>query len=297
MFYCIRAVIFLSLITVISNAYASQPGMKVLSDVPYGKDAQQTLDVYMPADAKDAPVIFMIHGGAWTGGDKANTSEVENKVAHWVPKGFIFISTNYRTLPKAAPVQQAKDIETALRFSQQKAGEWGGSPEKFILMGHSAGAHLVSLVSANFNTIVKSGVTPWLGTVSLDTSSYDIVKRSMVPNESAFYKDKFGNDPVYLKKASPLHALADKIPPFLAICSTQSGSACTESNNFLYKAKSLGSSIKLVVSDFDHNEINAKLGKAVCYTKSVDTFLKKLDPALNTLLKTANGTGSFCTRS
>lgn len=277
MLYYLKTFILLLLILTSSNGYGQPSTVKVLSDIPYGKDADHRLDVYMPADAKDAPVIFMIHGGAWSGGDKANKAEFENKVAHWVTKGFIFISTNYRTLPKIGPVGQAKDVETALLFSQQYVGKLGGSAEKFILMGHSSGAHLVSLVSSNYSTVTGNGITPWLGTVSLDIS-YDIVTRISGPNPSEFYQEKFGTDPDYVKKASPFYALTEKIPPFLAVCSTQSSDACIQAKDFLKKANSFGSQGELLATDLSHNEINSELGKVSCYTKTVDDFLKKLTP-------------------
>lgn len=46
-----------------------------------------------------APVIFMVHGGARRTGDKAISRVVQEKVARWVPKGFVFISVNYRLYP------------------------------------------------------------------------------------------------------------------------------------------------------------------------------------------------------
>lgn len=280
----INTLILLSLVLVCSKGYALSSGIKVLSDISYGKDIDQSLDVYIPANAKDAPVIFMIHGGAWSGGDKANSSDVVNKVAHWVTKGFIFISTNYRTLPKIGPLGQAKDIEMALLFSQQSVREWGGSPEKFILMGHSSGAHLVSLVSSNYSTVTGNGIKPWLGTISLDISGYDIVKRITGSTPSEFYKEKFGKDPDYWKKASPFHALTDKIPPFLAICSTRNDTACSQAKNFLKKAKSLGSYGEFLATDLSHNEINSELGKDSCFTSKVDNFLKTLSPGIALML-------------
>ena len=268
----------------VSNSYTPPSDIKVLSDISYGQDTDQTLDVYIPSDAKDAPVIFMVHGGAWSGGDKANKPEFENKVAHWVSKGFIFISTNYRTLPKVKPVEQTKDIVAALGFSQTNSRKWGGSPEKFILMGHSSGAHLVSLVSSNYNRIRGNGVMPWLGTISLDISGYDIVKKVTGPNPSEFYKEKFGENPDHLKKASPFHALVDKIPPFLAICSLKSNDACLQAKNFINKAKDFGTYVKLLPIDLSHGKINSELGKDVCYTNHVDDFLKKLSPSIASIL-------------
>ncbi|WP_281557987.1 alpha/beta hydrolase [Thalassomonas sp. RHCl1] len=266
------------------NTYPLPSGIKVLADLAYGRDAKHTLDVYIPADAKDVPVIFMVHGGAWQGGDKAIKSEVENKIAHWVTRGFILVSTNYRTLPQVGPVEQTKDIAAALFFAQERAYKWGGSAEKFLLMGHSSGAHLVSLVSANYHTIIGDGIMPWLGTISLDISGYDIVKKVIGPNPSEFYKKKFGENPDYLKKASPFYALTDKIPPFLAICSRRSDDACTQAENFIGKAKNLGTYAELLPVDLSHGEINSELGKDSCYTKDVDDFLKKLSSGIASML-------------
>ena len=200
-----------------ANAYIPPDGVTVLSDISYGADETQTFDVYMPTKrTKDAPVIFMVHGGAWEGGDKARLDEFENKVAHWVTKGFVLISTNYRTMPKLRPVEQTEDIETALRFTQRYAYDWGGDSDKFILMGHSSGAHLVSLVSANYDKLISRGIKPWIGTVSLDISGYDIIKKVTAPEPSQFYKEKFGDSVEYIVKASPYHVLNSKIPAFLA---------------------------------------------------------------------------------
>lgn len=290
MFYHIKSFILLSLVLISSNAYALASDMKVLSDIPYGKDADQTLDVYIPTDAKDAPVIFMIHGGGWTGGDKSNVSEFENKVGHWVTRGFVFISTNYRKVPKIGPVGQAKDLEAALLFSQEKVGEWGGSPEKFILMGHSAGAHLVSLLSSNYSSLIGNRIIPWLGTVSMDgVTTYDLVKSMTAQNPPERYKRVFGKNPDYWEKASPLYSLTGKIPPFLAICSTRSPTACVEGEKFLKKAKSLGTYVEILPVDLSHREINSELGKDSCYTNNVDDFLKKLSPGIASML-TGQGT-------
>ena len=284
MYYYIKLFILLSLILIASNGYALPSGTKLLSDIPYGKDVDQTLDVYIPTDAKDAPVIFMIHGGGWREGDKSNKAEVKNKVAHWVARGFVFISTNYRTLPRIGPVGQAKDVEAALLFSQERVREWGGSPEKFILMGHSSGAHLVSLVSSNYSTIIGNGIIPWLGTVSMDISAYDIVKRMTSQNPSENYREVFGNNLNSWEKASPFYSLTDKLPPFLAICSRRSDTACIQAKHFTKKAKSFGTYVEILSVDLSHGEINSELGKDSCYTNNVDDFLKKLSHSVASML-------------
>ena len=60
-----------------------------ISDVAYGSDPLQRMDIYRPVGAPDnAPVIFMVHGGGWYQGDKALSNVVEKKVLHWVPLGY-----------------------------------------------------------------------------------------------------------------------------------------------------------------------------------------------------------------
>jgi acetyl esterase/lipase len=158
------------------GARAALPaGVKLTPDVSFGQAERQRFDVYAPDGAKNAPVIFMVHGGAWRFGDKKAAKVVDNKVARWVPKGFIFISANYRMVPEADPLEQARDVARALAMAQSKAATWGGDPSKFILMGHSAGAHLVALLTAAPGEALKEGARPWLGVVCLDSAALDLV--------------------------------------------------------------------------------------------------------------------------
>lgn len=143
-------------------------GVQRIADVPYGADPAQRMDVYVPtspttgtnslvASAVRAPVIFMVHGGGWRHGDKAMGRVVQEKVNRWVPKGFILISINYRMLPDAPVAVQERDVQAALMAAQQRAGTWGGDPNRFILMGHSAGAHLVALLNARAPQALREG--------------------------------------------------------------------------------------------------------------------------------------------
>jgi acetyl esterase/lipase len=274
---------FLVLVTLFaSRAFALPTGVEVLSDIAYGDSKLQTLDVYYPSvQQKDAPVIFMVHGGAWRVGDKASRAVIKNKVAHWVPKGFIFISINYRMLPELQPIEQAKDVEKALMFSQENVLNWGGAPEKFILMGHSAGAHLVSLVSVHQNPRIKS----WLGTIALDSAAYDIEEIMKEDSPPRFYKKAFGRNPAYWKKASPIHELNNKLPPFLAVCSSKrKDGSCSQAEKFVEKAKRYGSQALLMPVDFSHRKINVELGKDYCYTLHVDDFIKRLHRSFKLML-------------
>ncbi|WP_230412409.1 alpha/beta hydrolase [Undibacterium hunanense] len=265
------------------NAAGLPSGTRVLRDIAYGSDRRQTMDVYLPATAiarPDMPVILMVHGGAWKIGNKTARGVVENKAAHWLPKAYVFISINYRMLPDAKPLEQADDVARALAMAQGRAAEWGGSRSKFILMGHSAGAHLVSVLASNPAIAGKAGASPWLATVSIDSAAYDI-NSIMEQKHYRFYDEAFGNDPAYWKAASPGLLLKQPAAPFLAICSSQRpDKPCLQAEAFVSKAKSLGMLAQTLPQAMSHADINKTLGQDSAYTAAVDRFLKAADSSL-----------------
>lgn len=260
--------------------------VQVLQDVHYGGHAHQRFDVYLPQGEqtlRDAPVIFMVHGGAWRTGDKAMSAVVLNKVARWVPKGFVLISTNYRLLPDADPLEQAWDVAQALSTAQAKAASWGASRHKFILMGHSAGAHLVALINASPVLATGLGATPWLGTVSLDSACLDVAATMDGPH-LRLYDRAFGRDPGFWQAVSPLHQMAKGAAPLLAVCSSRRQSACLQAEAYRRKAQGMGVRAQVLPQDLSHGDINARLGEAGVYTDAVERFMGSLDASVAPLL-------------
>lgn len=273
-----------------SDSVSLPIGVQLVRDVPYGKDSKQRMDIYLPRQAAGAPVIFMVHGGAWRLGDKGARAVVENKVAHWVSKGFIFISANYRLLPKTAPVEQAQDIANALAVAQSKVASWGGDPAKFIIMGHSAGAHLVGLLGASPAKAFELGAKPWLGTIVLDSAAFDVVK-IMEEKHARIYDRAFESDPAYWRAASPFHVLAGNATPFMIVCSTRRSDSCLQANQFSAKAKSLNVRARVLEQDLSHKDINQQLGAEGSYTDAVDSFMGALDESvMRALANRSNGT-------
>lgn len=260
------------------------PDVRVQRDIAYGSDPQQRLDVYMPAEAHDAPVILMVHGGGWRHGDKAMSNVVQNKLSRWVPRGFVLVSVDYPMLPQANPVQQARSVAQALVFAQQHAAEWGGDPHKFVLMGHSAGAHLVSLISADPSMATSLGAQPWLGTVALDSAAFNVAT-IMRGKHFPLYDQAFGKDPSFWDSASPIVQLHSKIAPFLGVCSSRRQESCPQAQAFVDKARSFGTQARVLPEDLSHEEINEQLGEPSDYTTQVEAFMASLDPAVAVLLR------------
>jgi arylformamidase len=250
-------------------------GVHVIHDVAYGADPLQRFDVYLPPQAAAAPVIVMVHGGAWEFGDKDSRGVVEAKVARWVPRGFVFISVDYRLVPAATPLEQAHDVVRALAVAQRSAAKWGADPRRFILMGHSAGAHLVALVTAS--AALRSDAAPWLGSVLLDSAALD-VPRIMEARHLRMYDRAFGHDPASWVAVSPWHALSGGSPPVLAVCSTRRLDSCSQADAFAARAARFGSHVSVLREDLSHLEINSLLGEGTAYTRAVEDFLRGLDP-------------------
>lgn len=270
---------------------ALSAGVQRIADVPYGMDPAQRMDVYVPtsptgtgtgtnrlvASAVRAPVIFMVHGGAWRMGDKAVGRVVQEKVSRWVPKGFIFISINYRLLPDTPVAVQERDVQAALMAAQQRVSTWGGDPSRFILMGHSAGAHLVALLNARAPQALREGAWPWLGTVSLDSAVMNVPAYMRAPH-MPLYDDAFGSDPAYWLALSPFRQWTAGAPPMQMVCSTErADQPCTQADAMARHVRNQGGRAEVLPQDLDHGEINAQLGLDSDYTRAVEAFMGSLD--------------------
>lgn len=263
-------------------------GVQRIADVPYGSDPRQRMDVYVPtglaASAVRAPVIFMVHGGGWRHGDKAMGRVVQEKVARWVPLGFVLISVNYRLLPDTPVAEQERDVQAALMAAQQRAPQWGADSGRFILMGHSAGAHLVALLNARAPQALREGAWPWLGTVSLDSAMMNVAARMRAPH-LPLYDDAFGTDPAYWVALSPFHQWTTGAPPMQMVCSTQrADDPCQQSDAMARHVRTRGGRAEVLPQDLDHGEINAQLGLESDYTRAVETFMASLDGVVARLL-------------
>ncbi len=215
----------------------------------------------------------MVHGGGWRIGDKNSPGVVENKLMHWLPQGYIVVSVDYRMLPQAPVDVQAQDVAQALSYVQAHAGAWGGDPNTLILMGHSAGAHLVALLSSNPALVTAQGGDRWAGTVVLDSAALDVA-HVMEQKHPKLYDDAFGNDPAYWARVSPTAQLKSDPVPMMLVCSLKRpDDSCGQSKAFADKLNALGQTAPVLPQDLTHMEVNKTLGLPGAYTDAVDAFM------------------------
>lgn len=250
------------------DAQTIVPGARRLTE-SYGSSPDQTFDVYTPPDARRAPVLIMVHGGAWRIGDKASPGVVENKLRYWLPRGYILVSVNYRLLPEATAYEQATDVAEAVRQIADRASAWGGDPGAMILMGHSAGGHIAALLAARPEMVGR----PLAGAVILDTAVLD-VEAVLTRRHPRLYDEAFGADPDDWHRASPSRQWTPAATPMLVVCSTRRPDhPCEEAGAFARMTAGAGRRTVTLPVDLTHREVNDTLGLAGDYTRTVDDFI------------------------
>ncbi len=124
--------------------------MQLLRNVAYGPQRRHRLDVWrMSTTPTDAPVIFYIHGGSWTFGDKR---EQGRPMLHeFVRRGWVAVVINYRLAPRFPWPAQIEDATRALRWIKTSIALHGGDPARVVVAGGSAGGQLAALLALTSN--------------------------------------------------------------------------------------------------------------------------------------------------
>lgn len=252
------------------------------TELHYGDAPLQALDYY-PAGAR-APLVVFVHGGGWKRGDKGNATGAA-KIAHFREKGYAFATINYRLVPGATVEQQAADVASAVAYLRRNAGKLGFDPSRIVLMGHSAGAHLVALVGTDPKYLKAAGLdlSAIAGVVPLDGAAYDVPAqmadgaRIMQPT----YAQAFGNDPARQRALSPtLQTAAPNAPAFL-ILHVDREDGTRQSEALAAALRNAGTRVE--IQGFEgkglagHIAINRQLGEAdYPATPVLDAWLEKL---------------------
>ncbi|MEK6796646.1 MAG: alpha/beta hydrolase [Spirochaetota bacterium] len=109
----------------------------------------EKIDIYMPeAGDERFPAVLVIHGGGWSGGDKADKRETQ--ICDTLARaGFVAASVNYLLSAKNAPSWPTNihDVKSAIRFLRVNAAKYHIDPAHIGTIGGSAGGHLAMLMA------------------------------------------------------------------------------------------------------------------------------------------------------
>lgn len=130
--------------------------VKDISYIPAGetdgyRKERCKLDVYYPVGKKGFPTIVWFHGGGLEGGGKHVPEMFMNQ-------GFAVVAVNYRLSPKAQNPAYTEDAAAAVAWAYKHIEEYGGSPRRVFVTGHSAGGYLTLMVGLDKSYLQEYGV-------------------------------------------------------------------------------------------------------------------------------------------
>ena len=150
--------------TVASDTYTLAGGLA------YGPEPRQLLDVYQPKGQtrtalKNAPLVVFFYGGNWSMGERADYRFVGEALAS---QGMVVVVADYRLSPAVRYPVFVQDSALAVRWAFDHAEQYGASPSRIFVMGHSAGAYNAAMVALDERWLKAVGLTParlagWIG--------------------------------------------------------------------------------------------------------------------------------------
>ncbi|MGA3065474.1 MAG: alpha/beta hydrolase [Tepidisphaeraceae bacterium] len=192
-------------------------------DVEYGEAGGQRLllDARVPRGEGPFPVVILVHGGGWSSRDKAH--EFDAFIEPLTDAGFTTFCINYRLAPQNRWPDCLEDVQTSIRWAKMHAGHYRGDPNRIVLLGHSAGGHLVCLAAtiAGEETRVQAvvGLAPPADLVmdcklrsgGLSKGLQSLTGRAKKLDAGAIAE---------LEEMSPVNHVGPGLPPFLLIQGT-----------------------------------------------------------------------------
>lgn len=111
------------------------------------------LDIYYPTELQDCPVVIWFHGGGLMSGSKFIPHELKES-------GYVVVAANYRFMSKVPIAECIRDAAAVVSWTTQHAAEFGGSPKKIVVAGHSAGGYLASMIGLDKQWMAEFGLDP-----------------------------------------------------------------------------------------------------------------------------------------
>lgn len=199
----------------------------VAADVPFGKDAQQTIDVYAPEGARaNLPVLVFVHGGSWESGGKDGYEFVGRAFA---AQGFLTLVADYRKRPEHPYPAFVEDAALSLAFAQNETARFGGNGSRIFAVGHSAGAYNLTQAILDKRYLQSAGVQQEsIRAVATLAGPFDFL-----PLDTRVTIATFGGV-ADLPSTQPISHARGDAPPFLLLTGTDDTTVYPRNSEALY---------------------------------------------------------------
>jgi acetyl esterase/lipase len=193
---------------------------QTILNVAYGTNAEQKMDVYLPAGrtTTSTKVMILIQGGAWSTGDKTDFAAYVDTLKKRQPDYAIF-NINYRLATTSGnffPTQE-NDVKAAYDFVVSKSNEYKVS-QKIVLLGASAGGHLALLQAYKQLAPVKAkAVIDFFGPTDMVEMHNNPVNPLLVPVIQTLLGGTPAINPTLYQQSSPINFVAVESPPTIIL--------------------------------------------------------------------------------
>jgi acetyl esterase/lipase len=243
------------------------------------------LDIHAPARACTASVVVWVHGGGYQIGDKAG--QIADKVKLFNGRGELLVSVNHRLTEPNNPSSahypdHFTDVAAAVAWVHDNIAKYGGDPSRIALLGHSAGADIVSNVATNPKWLAAHGLP--LSTIRcmgpFDTEGFD--KPTGITRgdaEARLWKTALGNDPNYaVDTSAKTYVKSDAgIPPTITVVRGVRGRRGIE-QAFVDQLSAAGiPTTSIDATSLTHEQVNVDIGKPgdMVMTAPLSAFLDR----------------------
>ena len=112
--------------------------------------------------------------------DRNSPADIGNlRMKKSIRLGLAAAAINYRLVPGATVEDEAADVAASLKYLIDHAAALGIDPSRIVLMGHSAGAHLVALVGTDERYLKAADLSfaSISGVIPVDGAAYDVPRQ------------------------------------------------------------------------------------------------------------------------
>lgn len=179
-------------------------------DVRYGAGDGETLDIY-PTPSANAPVLVFIHGGYWRSSDKSLHGFV---APSFTADGALVMMPNYALCPAVGIEHIVLQMTRCIAWVHRHAALYGGDPSRLVVVGHSAGAHLATmLLSCRWKDVDAAlPAQPISGALAI-SGVFDLEPLRHAP----FLKDDVRLTPASVRRLSPALFPRPRRPLYTAV--------------------------------------------------------------------------------
>ncbi len=175
------------------------------------------LNFYRADRREPAPCVIVVHGGGWDNGYRSQLPDLNYLLA---ARGYAVAAISYRLAPAARWPAQREDLVAALSFLKTRAAELGIDPQRFVLLGRSAGGQIAEATACTINDPAIRGVIALYAPADLEFA-YSVGAEDDILASPRLIRQLLGGSPAEqpeaMRSASAYFQVSSATPPTLLL--------------------------------------------------------------------------------